>query len=222
VNVFDQPAPKFAKAITLLLMAPVILFVLSIGFYSIKEPRPPVPFMLMAAEATLFLSLVSFLKTDDLGFKSIGWLLPEGKRSLWLEPLLGFAAAVPIFIFTYYVTVPVAVLGQKIFGGFQLESLTAAPTVARFVFSLIFAPIVEESVFRGYAIAGIRPRLGPVWALIISSLFFGLFHFGYGFWGMFQLAVTGLLYGLVFLWRKNLPASIFSHALVNLLLLLVR
>jgi membrane protease YdiL (CAAX protease family) len=206
----------------LLILAPVILAIMSAGFFSIFGARSPLVFMLIVSETIIFFSLLSFLRTDDLTLKTIGWLLPEGKRSIWLEPLLGIAAGLAIFLFVHYVVVPAAALGQKTFGGLQLESLTAVPTIGRLIFALIFAPIVEESVFRGYGITGMRSKLGAAGALIVSSLFFGLFHFGYGLWGMFQLAVTGALYGLVFLWRKNLPAPVFSHAMVNLLLLFLK
>ena len=41
---------------------------------------------------------------------------------------------------------------------------------------IILAPLIEEALFRGIAFAGIATRLGPVWAVIITTLIFTALH----------------------------------------------
>jgi membrane protease YdiL (CAAX protease family) len=84
----------------------------------------------------------------------------------------------------------------------------------------------EELLFRAYLI----PRLGelgvkPVWAVVGTSLVFGLAHWNEGLLGMAGTAVIGALFGVIFAYRKDLHAVAWGHALYDIgvfLLMLAR
>jgi membrane protease YdiL (CAAX protease family) len=68
--------------------------------------------------------------------------------------------------------------------------------------ALLFAPVIEECLFRGVIYGGYRRSLGPVWAAILSILLFWALHLTetFGYWpamiGIFALATVALWYRL--------------------------
>lgn len=92
------------------------------------------------------------------------------------------------------------------------------------VFTVITAGAVEELIFRGYLL----PRMAVLFknttaAILVSSLLFGLLHFGYGnisqivgpFW-------IGLVFALYYNEYRNIKALIIFHSSWDLLVLLVQ
>jgi len=79
--------------------------------------------------------------------------------------------------------------------------------------SVIVAPIGEELVFRGYLLNLWIARRGIGFALILSSLVFGAFH-----WERAAFAVPmGFVFALVYLRYDSLWPGILLHAVYNLL-----
>jgi membrane protease YdiL (CAAX protease family) len=68
--------------------------------------------------------------------------------------------------------------------------------------ALLFAPLIEECLFRGVMYGGYRRSFGPVWAAILSLLLFWVLHLAetFGYWpamlGIFALAAVALRYRL--------------------------
>jgi membrane protease YdiL (CAAX protease family) len=85
--------------------------------------------------------------------------------------------------------------------------------IAVFVSLVIIPPLVEESVFRGFLFMGLRKKLNPWWAAIVTSLIFGVAHW--------QLNVSvdtfALSLALCYLRIKtdSLWPGIFLHATKN-------
>ncbi|MBK9386733.1 MAG: exosortase E/protease, VPEID-CTERM system [Planctomycetes bacterium] len=86
---------------------------------------------------------------------------------------------------------------------------------------VVIAPLVEELAFRGYLMrrlshanwSALAPRQASMVAWLLSSLVFGLLH---PHW--IGAALSGALYGLVYLRSGSLFAAIIAHALTNALL----
>jgi membrane protease YdiL (CAAX protease family) len=75
------------------------------------------------------------------------------------------------------------------------------------------AAVAEEIVFRGYAIERLeyltRSRAA---AVVISSVAFGLAHArGWGAVQIVPTAIAGLIFGVLYLQRRNLPANVVAH-----------
>jgi membrane protease YdiL (CAAX protease family) len=65
---------------------------------------------------------------------------------------------------------------------------------------ILFVPITEEILFRGLILGALEIAYGPVLAVAISSLFFGLWHLKNIFWLteynlIHQMLYTGLIFG---------------------------
>ena len=70
----------------------------------------------------------------------------------------------------------------------------------------------EESFSRGYLLLRLKGiGASPGVALLASSLLFGLGHAYQGPLGVAVNSVTGLLWGLLYLWRRNLTAPVVLH-----------
>jgi hypothetical protein len=67
---------------------------------------------------------------------------------------------------------------------------------------ILFVPITEEILFRGLLLGALEIAYGPVRAVVISSLFFGLWHLKNVFWLtdyqlIHQMLYTTLIFGPV-------------------------
>lgn len=91
-----------------------------------------------------------------------------------------------------------------------------------FLANVLLAPFVEETIYRGFALQRLTPRLGRAGAVVISCVAFGLLHWTGGLWYM---VLTGVVAGGAFaalaLVRGGLLAPFAAHLTLNLLEFLV-
>jgi membrane protease YdiL (CAAX protease family) len=81
----------------------------------------------------------------------------------------------------------------------------------------ITAGICEETGFRGYVLTKLNIFLNNWYLTVaVSSLCFGLGHFYQGVGGVILTGTYGLLFCLLFIWRKSLFPGIFAHSLQDL------
>jgi membrane protease YdiL (CAAX protease family) len=86
------------------------------------------------------------------------------------------------------------------------------------VLTCLTAGVTEELIFRGYLL----PRLeimfkSPAWAIIISSLLFGLLHYRYGtIMNMVVPFILGLVFAYYYREYKNIQVVIITHFLWDL------
>ncbi len=96
------------------------------------------------------------------------------------------------------------------------SEISSAPELARgdvvaILYSVLFAPVLEELVFRGLFYGALR-RYGRWLAIIVSALMFGFMHMNiYQFVGA---ALSGIIYA-VLRDRAGLMMSILLHVLTN-------
>lgn len=92
------------------------------------------------------------------------------------------------------------------------------------LFTCLTAGFVEELLFRGYLL----PRMAvlfnsPVAAVIVSSVLFGLMHFGYGtVINMVGPFVIGLVFAFYYWKFRNIKVLIFCHFAWDLMALLLK
>lgn len=114
-----------------------------------------------------------------------------------------------------------ATIQESILNSFGLSVLEAmematgfTDTFSMFLYSCLAAPVIEEIVFRGLVLRGLE-RYGRGFALLISSIFFGLFHGNiiqspYAF-------IVGLVLGYVTL-EYHISWAMLMHMINNLVL----
>jgi len=128
-----------------------------------------------------------------------------------------------IILFTIIFTTPII---TKSYSLYDILSL---------IYGSIITVIFEEIIFRGYIYKKISNIKNDLWAYIISTLIFGIWHLGYidsVMWRasiispnanilniMFWKVITGLLFGAAvgfFRYKnKNVYSSMLAHALLN-------
>jgi membrane protease YdiL (CAAX protease family) len=82
----------------------------------------------------------------------------------------------------------------------------------------IVAPIVEELIFRGLILHGLRRNYNAIVAVIISALLFAFIHLNP--WQFPATFVLGLLLGWIMVRTRNILLAIIGHSINNLLVLL--
>jgi uncharacterized protein len=85
--------------------------------------------------------------------------------------------------------------------------------------TVIFAPVFEESLFRGFLFVGLRnSRVGPAWTVLITAVAFAVLHsLQYDFLSLIVILVLGMVFGLVRLYSKSLWSTIVLHSAWNLM-----
>jgi membrane protease YdiL (CAAX protease family) len=167
---------------------------------------------ILDAGAILFLYVMLLMRTSEPFWKSIGWreMRPgEGQiRHSALQFLAGGAVLALVITFM---------------GGFfnsketlPIEDLLQA-RVSVVLFSMLgilVAPLVEETIFRGFLYPVIARRVGIVAGIAITGTLFGLMHAAqlWGGWGQIGLLI---LVGVVLTWVRartgTVAASYFVH-----------
>ncbi|MGD0898981.1 MAG: CPBP family intramembrane glutamic endopeptidase [Thermoguttaceae bacterium] len=83
---------------------------------------------------------------------------------------------------------------------------------------LLAAPLLEETLFRGFMIRGIRQsRLGVTGAIAITSAGWSLMHLQYDAYVIVQIFLLGILLGVARLKTQSLYPTLAMHSLWNLL-----
>jgi uncharacterized protein len=86
-----------------------------------------------------------------------------------------------------------------------------------FIITAFSAGFCEEYIYRGFGIRALESNRVKTWlALIITSIFFTFIHGIIAFQKFPFYFVPGLLFGLLFLWTKNLKLPIIVHSLIDL------
>lgn len=81
---------------------------------------------------------------------------------------------------------------------------------------VVFAPIGEETLFRGFLFKGIAAsRAGPIAAIIISAIAWAPLHFQYDWYGVGTIAVMGLFLGVARHRAGSLYLTMLLHAVAN-------
>ncbi|WP_206244618.1 CPBP family intramembrane glutamic endopeptidase [Novosphingobium terrae] len=65
---------------------------------------------------------------------------------------------------------------------------------------ILFVPITEEILFRGFILGALEKAYGGIWAIVISSILFGLWHLKNTFWMTngdleYQMFYTAFIFG---------------------------
>jgi membrane protease YdiL (CAAX protease family) len=160
----------------------------------------------------LFLILFFLWHNGEL-FSHIGFTLHKAGR----EIALGVGLFIPLIIAVSMIERAMRAAG--------LSMPEAAPSflvptgteqyVLAFVLLIVIA-VSEEVMFRGYLIRRFESLTGnSVSALIIAAFLFSLGHAYQMSGGVIGVGLLGIVFGVIFLWRKSLLAPMTMHFLQN-------
>ena len=116
----------------------------------------------------------------------------------------------------YFVVLPALHLNDSMASTSNAGALMATPFWWRFI-STIRAAVTEEVLFRGYAMERIEELSGSrTVAVVVSCVIFTLAHVSSWGWSHeLFVAVGGLAFSLLYLWRRNLWVNIIAHFIVD-------
>ena len=96
-----------------------------------------------------------------------------------------------------------------------MKMLADGPIVISLLCTAVCAPFFEEWLFRGIVLRGLLGKIKPFWAILVSSLVFGLFHLN--LWQAIPAMLMGLLLGYVYWKSGSLKLTMLMHCANNTL-----
>lgn len=200
-------------AVFLLLVVPAIA-IAQVASVS-QQPFLMTTIATLVHDVALSALVVFFVWSDGEPFSSIGWT----RRRVGREAALGASLYLPMLGL-------VVVLGMLL-GELGLVARDAPPpaltpiTPAQIVLACVLVIVVacaEETIFRGYLLLRLREvtRSTPA-AVTVSSIVFASGHLYEGVRGAIVVGMMGVLFALLYLWRRSLVAPIVMHFLQDFL-----
>jgi membrane protease YdiL (CAAX protease family) len=133
------------------------------------------------------------------------------KKNIFLVLLIIFVA---FFILNIYLE---NLLPQFQNADSTIGSFTGSGLILFAVAAVIFAPIFEESFFRGFLFVGIQNSIiGVFGAIALTSITFAILHLQYGPAGILVILVLAIFLGISRWLTNSLFVTIIFHALWNL------
>jgi len=141
-----------------------------------------------------------------------------------------FYKAIKYFLISYFVFIIVMVLFQNIFSKLNIDlqqqevvEETMKGTWPIFLMQIptivIFAPVVEEFIFRWYLFEKIfKKRIGIISSAIVTSIIFSLVHFNIR---AFPVLLTLALINCYFIHKKGYWYAVFNHLGFNAVTIIV-
>ena len=201
----------------LLLVIPPLALSLVVKMH--KLPFRVVAIATSLQDIALVALVLFFLWRNGEPRSAIGWSLRRVGREIALGLLMFPVAAV----LASFVVAALHVAGvpapehtpRALVPHGRLDSILGVGVVA-------IVAIAEETIFRGYLIGRLRELTrSAAAAVVLSTAIFTLGHGYEGASGMVGVAVLGLLFALVYLWRRSLVAPMTMHFCQDLFALVI-
>jgi membrane protease YdiL (CAAX protease family) len=155
-----------------------------------------------------------FAQKHGLSWAGLGLRKPE-RGGLWLAPVL-YAAGV-LLVGAYSIVLDaLGALPDSDLPDVVFDEIT--PMIVAGVLALVFAPIAEETFFRGFVFGGLNGKLQFWIAAAASGLLFGLAHVQNpgGFAIIPPIAGIGMIFAYGYYYSGSILPSIAAHFLFNL------
>ena len=153
-------------------------------------------------------------------------LLIIRKDRQFIRPLKGQAANTPTVIGWGIIGFFMVLLGQMIAANIEIrlgiepgsqntaDFITLATEVPLVIFSIVvFAPILEEFIFRRLIFGALLPKTNFFVAALVSSLTFAVIHLE--FVHILIYATSGFIFAFLYYKTKRILTSIIAHMLLN-------
>jgi len=197
------------------LLVGAVLLVFRVDTAAVLQDSRWVFCLLMGEAAVTLLLIFLFLRLNRESMR----MLSAVRRNRSREFALGLAIVPLLFLGTF-------VMGL-IFKSFfpdlvtrenPLLALIRTPLdVFLFLIGSLFVGGLKEEVQRAFVLIRFEKSLGGIWlGLVLWSGFFGLGHSIQGVDNALAAGFLGLVFGLLYIWRRNLTAVIVAHALFDI------
>ena len=153
------------------------------------------------------------------GLRALGMGRFHG-RWLWM--------AFPALLASYALEISTGIVSRSLFPGtpnnqcIDIRASFAGYLPVAIIVASVFAPVIEETFFRGFLLRYLRDRMPWGVALVISAALFSAGHFSYNQPTIFlPIFCAGLILGGLYLWSGSIWPGILTHAMFNLVPVLV-
>jgi membrane protease YdiL (CAAX protease family) len=150
----------------------------------------------------------------------------ELRQMTWKTVLLALAVLIIIFVCNTGLNIVYSYfggdLGSSANSDFMADIFSGAGWLLALLATGVFAPVFEETFFRGFLFVGLqRSRMGVAGTIILTSLIWALAHRQYNWFGMVSIGVMGIALGITRYKTGSLWCPIIVHAMWNGLALLM-
>lgn len=183
--------------------------------------RPRLLVFVLIVEGTLSMAFV-FL------FLYLNGERPAKFGFVWRRPLREIGIGLLVVPVLFLGTVAVGLFFRQFFPQYVTEEnpllqiIQSRDVLQLFLFSSIYVGGFKEEIQRAFVLVRFGEFLGGYGVgLAIWTVFFGVGHLIQGVDNAFGAGLLGLMFGIVFLWRKCLIAPILAHAVYDIAVLLI-
>ena len=178
-----------------------------------------IPTLLLVLQVAILMLLLWIMRSDGLRFSQLGWRCSLNRRCL---TDIGIGVVVGTTLGLWYALQLSAFIeqAQRTLGDYvppgEIIPTLGGDLIPFFFANVVFAPCVEETLYRGYAIPALGRHVNALSSVLIACGFFGLLHWAGGFWYTLATGViVGGVQGSLFLWRGTLVAAFMAHLSLN-------
>lgn len=178
------------------------------------------PTLILIVQVSLLITLLLTTRKDSFNIFKNGWT--TDKKKLPIDILGGILTGIILATSYIYIFSPLQTYLQVNFGDYipagETMSVLGNQTLIFLLANVVFAPFVEESLYRNYSLTRFLENYSQTKSIIISVIMFGLLHWVGGIW---YILMTGILVGLPFaiitIKRKNIVWVFVAHLTLNLI-----
>ena len=216
---FDKREQTIEVAVFLFLIGPS----LALSFFA--GDKTNVSFVLQATatilrDLSLLALILFFLWRNKEAISHIGWTA----QHVWQDIAIGAVLFAPMFFGAAQLDRFLSRLGFSS-PTTPLPSLEPSKSTPEMLLALVLVIIValtEESIFRGYLLLRFQAiTRSPFWSVILTAVVFSLGHGYEGTAGVITVGAMGLVFCLVYIWRKSLVAPVTMHFLQDLVAIVI-
>lgn len=204
----------------------IVAFSIYFGGKGISEKDLPLkiaentPTLILIVQVFILVTLLLTSRKDSFNILKTGWTIDKTK--LPIDVLGGIITGTILAMLYFYIFSPIQTYLQLNIGDYvpagETMTVLAKQTIPFFIANVIFAPFVEESLYRNYTLTAFLEKYNLTKSIIISVIMFGLLHWVGGIW---YILMTGLIVGLPFAFiaikRKNMVWVYSAHLTLNLI-----
>jgi membrane protease YdiL (CAAX protease family) len=158
--------------------------------------------------------ILYFLWQNGEPIRILGWTF----KNIWRDIGIGIGLFIPFYFGT-------GLLENSLHAaGFSVPSTPLPsylrpmdiPQIALAVFLVSIVAVAEETIFRGYLILRFKTlSTSSAVAVVIAAFIFSLGHGYEGSAGVVTVGVIGLVFGIIYLWRRSLVTTIVMHFMLD-------
>lgn len=209
--------PTLPRAVGLLLVTLVAAGLLAVAMLALFPDWPQIVQMALPTEVALAGAVLYAVARTGRPWRDALGLSPLAP-GVTAPLLLVLVGSVTVFSELYVIIQRIVPVPEQ-FEEMLRELMRIEGTVdfvATVAIAVIIAPVMEEALFRGVLLQGLRRSRGPGSATLWTAIFFALYHV-YNPWQIVPTFFLGLVLGWVVLTTRSLVSGILVHGAFNAL-----